>query len=119
MFLGINLAAISIPLAILTAIAQYFQAQQTIARRPAKEVRKEKGARDEDMMATMNKTMVYFIPAISLFAGITSLQGGVMLYWFSTTVLTYVLYAIFLPNKDKKKTSSTDVIDVIPKKDAS
>lgn len=101
-FIGIELAAVSIPLAILTAIAQYFQAKQTVAKRPEPELRQKEGARDEDMMATMNKTMIYFIPAISLIAGVTSLQGGVMLYWLSSTVITFILYAIFLPKKKKE-----------------
>lgn len=99
MFLGMDLAAISIPLAILTAVAQYFQAKQNITRRPAPDIRNKEGAKDEDMMASMNKSMIYMIPAISLIAGVTSLQAGVMLYWLSTTVLTYILYAIFLPHK--------------------
>ena len=107
MFLGVDLAAVSIPLAILTAVAQYFQMRQTVSRRPVKEVRNQEGARDEDTLASMNKTMIYTVPLISLFAGITSLPGGVMLYWFVTTVLTYVLYAIFLPhNKNKTSTES-------------
>lgn len=107
MFLGIDLAAISIPLAVLTAIAQYFQAKQTMSKRPAPAVRNKEGAKDEDMLASMNKMMIYFIPAISLIVGSTSLQGGVMLYWFSTTLLTFVLYAIFLPkNKKKEKDAS-------------
>lgn len=107
MFLGIDLAAVSIPLAILTAVAQYFQAKQTVARRPAKDVRDKEGAKDEDMLASMNQTMIYMIPAISLIAGVTSLQGGVMLYWLSTTVLTYILYAIFLPHKKKEKENAS------------
>lgn len=102
LFLGIDLAAISIPLAIVTAIAQFFQARQTMAKRPAKELREREGAKDEDMMASMNKTMIYVVPVVSLVAGVTSLQGGVMLYWFSTTVLTFILYAIFLPKKKEK-----------------
>lgn len=106
-FLGINLAEVSIPLAILTAIAQYFQAKQTIGRRPDPMVRNKDGAKDEDMMASMNKMMIYFIPAISLIAGVTSLQGGVMLYWFSTTVLTYILYSIFLPKKKGQPEEAT------------
>lgn len=104
MFAGlIDLSVISIPLAILAGIAQYFQVKRTMARRPAKEVRKKEGAKDEDMMATMNKSMLYFMPAFTLFIGVTSLPGGVMLYWLATTVLTIVLYAIFLPKKKEDK----------------
>ncbi len=98
-FLGMDLAKISIPLAIITAIAQYFQAKQTVSRRPDPAVREKKGAADEDMMASMNKMMLYFIPGLSLILGCVSLPGGVMLYWLVTTLLTFLLYAVFLPNK--------------------
>jgi YidC/Oxa1 family membrane protein insertase len=108
-FLGIiDLGTISIPLAILAAAAQYFQAKQMVARRPAPEVRKKKGAMDEDMTAMMNRMMIYFMPFITLSIGLTSLQGGVMLYWVVNTVLTFVLYEIFL-NK-KKETKAVEAV---------
>lgn len=108
MFLGfIDLGQISILLAILAAIAQFFQARQMVAQRPAPEVRKKEGARDEDMTASMNKMMVYFMPALTLIIGTTSLQGGVMLYWLANTILTYILYAIFLGGKKKTETAAS------------
>lgn len=97
MFLGINLAEISIILAVLAGIAQYFQVTRTMSQRPAKEVAKSSGAMDEAMMANMNKMMKYFLPGMTLVLGLTSLPGGVMLYWLATTFLTVVLYNIFLP----------------------
>jgi YidC/Oxa1 family membrane protein insertase len=97
MFFGlINLSEISIPLAILAALAQFFQARRTSAQRPQKDVRDKKGAKDEDMMASMNKMMIYFVPVMTLVIGCTSLPGGVMLYWLATTGLTLLLYSIFL-----------------------
>lgn len=96
-FLGlIDLGQISIPLAVLAAISQYFQAKQTIVERPAAEVRDKEPARDEDMLASMNKTMVYFVPVITLVFGATSLPGGVMLYWLFTTIITIISYRMFL-----------------------
>lgn len=96
-FLGIfDLAQISIPLAVLAAIAQYFQVKRTMVQKPVKEVQKSSGAMDENMMANMNKMMLYFMPAITLVIGVTSMPGGVMLYWLSTTFITILLYAIFL-----------------------
>ena len=35
----------------------------------------------------MNKQMLYFMPAITIFIGI-SLPGGLTFYWFLTTLLT-------------------------------
>lgn len=104
MFLGlIDLTAISIPLAILAAIAQFYQAKQTMARKPAKEVEGKPGTQDEMMAANMSKMMLYFIPIMTLVIGITSLPGGVMLYWLATTLLTVVLYSIFLPKQKEEK----------------
>lgn len=123
MFLGfMDLSQISIPFAILAAIAQYFQAKKTMAARPAKSVRSEKGAQDEDLTANMNKMMLYFMPVVTLIIGATSLPGGVMLYWMATTVLTIVLYSIFLPKKTKEKkdgnegTEGNEVIEAEIKK---
>jgi len=100
MFLGlIDLSVASIPLAILAAIAQYFQVKQTMRRRVPKPVRKESGAMDEDMSARMNKMMLYFMPGLTLLMGTTSLPGGIMLYWLATTILTLILYKIFLTDK--------------------
>jgi len=111
MFLGmINLAEVSIPLAVLAAIAQYFQVKKTMAQKPAKEVKGSSGAMDEGMMANMNKMMLYFMPAITLMIGVTSLPGGVMLYWLSTTFLTLVLYSIFLKAPKEEEGKVVEVV---------
>ncbi|MBU4315227.1 YidC/Oxa1 family membrane protein insertase [Patescibacteria group bacterium] len=105
-FLGIvDLASISIPLAVLAAIAQYFQVKLTMVQKPVSEVKKSAGAMDENMMANMNKMMLYFMPAMTLMIGCTSMPGGVMLYWLSTTFITILLYRIFLnkPKEEEKK----------------
>lgn len=109
----VDLSVVSIPFAVMAAIAQYFQVKRTMARRPIKEVREKEGAKDEDMMANMNKMMLYFMPGITLVIGTTSLPGGVMLYWLTTTILTIALYAIFLPdkNKDTEKVIEATVIE--------
>ncbi|MFA6522397.1 MAG: YidC/Oxa1 family membrane protein insertase [Patescibacteria group bacterium] len=102
MFLGfMDLSVVSIPLAILAAASQYFQVKQTMARQPAKEVREKKGAMDENMAAQMSKTMLYVMPVMSLVIGVTSLPGGVMLYWLATTLVSIVTYLIMFPSKKK------------------
>lgn len=106
-FLGfIDLAQVSIPLAILAAIAQYYQVKMTVRQRPVPAVRKASGAMDEDMTATMNRMMLYMMPAMTLIIGTTSLPGGIMLYWLVTTLLTIVLYRIFLKDKKEVKEST-------------
>jgi membrane protein insertase Oxa1/YidC/SpoIIIJ len=41
------------------------------------------------MAAIMNKQMLYFMPALTVFIG-WSLPGGLTMYWFVVTVLTAV-----------------------------
>ncbi len=95
-FLGMNLAQISIPLAILSGVMQYFQARQMITRRPPAMARQGTGSLDEDMTASMNKMMLYVLPVMMLVLGVTTLPGGTTLYIFVSTLLTYLLYAIFI-----------------------
>ncbi len=107
-FLGISLTEISIVLAVLAAIFQYLQIRFTMSKRPEKSVRKSSGAMDEDMAANMQRMMMFFIPGLTLIIGSTSLPAGIMLYWLTTTVLTIILYKIFLPKKKVK----ADIVDV-------
>ncbi|MDP2708814.1 MAG: YidC/Oxa1 family membrane protein insertase [bacterium] len=71
-------------LAVLAGLAQFWQAKMMITKRP--EVRGN-GAKDEDMMAIMNKQMLYFMPILTVVIGF-SFPGGLALYWFVTTLLT-------------------------------
>ena len=98
-FLGMDLSKISIPLAVLSAVCQYFQAKQMITRRPPAVARGTGPALDEDMTATMNKMMVYMLPIMMLVLGVTTLVGGVTLYIFVSTAFTYAMYALFLSPK--------------------
>jgi len=79
----VDLAKPSIVLAVLAGLAQFVQAKMMITKRPDLKTR---GSRDEDVMAIMNKQMVYFMPLITVMIGI-SLPGGLILYWFATTLL--------------------------------
>jgi YidC/Oxa1 family membrane protein insertase len=104
MLWGINLAEVSILLAVLAAGAQYIQVKTTMAMKPPAEVKGSSGAMDENMAANMSKMMLYLMPAMTLIIGVTSLPGGLMLYWLATTFITVLLYKIFLNDKkDVKK----------------
>jgi YidC/Oxa1 family membrane protein insertase len=83
MFGFIDLANRNITLAILAAVAQFFQARMMVVRQQPK---KTPGAEDEQMLATMNKSMVYMMPGITLFIGV-QLPGGLSLYWLTMTLL--------------------------------
>jgi YidC/Oxa1 family membrane protein insertase len=79
-----NIAHPSIPLALLAGAAQYFQAKMMITRQQPK---KTPGAKDEEMLAIMNKQMLYMMPVLTVFLG-WKLPGGLALYWFMQNVLT-------------------------------
>lgn len=99
MWLGIDLAEISILLAVLAAAAQFLQVKTTMAMKPPTEVQGSSGAMDENMAANMSKMMMYFLPGMTLIIGVTSLPGGLMLYWLATTFITVLLYWIFVNEK--------------------
>jgi YidC/Oxa1 family membrane protein insertase len=84
-------------LAVLAGAAQFWQAKMMITKKPPAVVQGDKGSLDEGMAAMMNKQMLYFMPAFTVFIGI-SLPGGLTLYWFVVTVLT-ALQQIFIFNK--------------------
>jgi len=51
-------------------------------------------------MAIMNKQMLYFMPALTLFIGI-SLPAGLTLYWLLTNLMMVIQqYLYFHPKKD-------------------
>jgi len=80
----IDLSKPNVVLAVLAGLAQFWQAKMMSTKRSPL---KSKGSRDEDMMAIMNKQMLYFMPALTVFIGLT-FPGGLALYWLTTTVLT-------------------------------
>ena len=99
MFLGfIDLAHPAIWIAVLAGIAQYFQAKMLQAQRPPKALREKEGAKDEDMMATMNKSMLYFMPAITIVIGAT-FPGGLALYWLIVTLLSILQQYLVFKNE--------------------
>lgn len=98
----IDLAKPSIPLAIAAGLAQFWQARMMSTKRPPKAM---PGAKDEDMMAMMNKQMLYMMPAMTVFIGI-GLPGGLTLYWLVFTTLT-ALQQLFMFRKKPTTTVTT------------
>jgi len=93
----INLAKPNVVLAVLAGLAQFWQAKMMTTKRP--EV-KGSGAKDEDMMAIMNKQMLYMMPALTVFIGL-SFPGGLALYWLVTTLLTALQQLYLFKQKEK------------------
>lgn len=86
-------------LAVLAGLAQFIQAKMMMTKQaPIKTA----GAKDENMAAIMNKQMLYFMPAITIFIGI-SLPGGLTLYWFVITILTALQQFIVFKTHSKKE----------------
>lgn len=99
MFLGtIDLVASAPILGIIAGAAQFWQTKQLMHTRP--EI-KTKDSKDEDMMAMVNKQMMYMLPIVTVVLGFT-FPGGLMLYWFVTTILT-IAQQKFIFSKDEKK----------------
>lgn len=78
----LDLAAPSIPMAVLAAAAQFWQAK--MMQRKDVKVHGE-ASKDEDTMAIMNKQMLYLMPAMTLFIG-WKLPAGLTLYWLLTNL---------------------------------
>lgn len=94
-----DLSKRSIVLAILAGLAQFWQAKMFIRKRPPKAV--GTGGKDEDMMAIMNKQMLYFMPVMTVIIG-WQLPAGLSLYWLLSTVLT-ALQQLLLFKKNKNE----------------
>jgi len=104
--LGIlDLSKKSIVLAVLAGLAQFWQAKMMMTKKPAVSI---PGSKDESMTAIMNKQMLYFMPAITIFIGI-SLPGGLTLYWFVFTLLTALQQLLTF----RKKTDSANGIKTV------
>jgi len=101
MFLGfIDLSKPNYVLAVLAGLVQFWQSRQMFrkpspAAPPPDEVKGSEGAKDESMAAMMNKQMMYVMPLVTVFIGI-SLPGGLTLYWLVMSILTVAQQALFL-----------------------
>lgn len=95
----LDLAVASVPLAVLAAIAQYFQAKMMNRKHPP--IHGE-GSKDEDTMAIMNKQMLYMMPAMTLFIG-WKLPAGLTLYWLLTNVAMIVQQKVMFDRAEQEK----------------
>jgi len=79
----LELSKSNIILAVLAGLAQFWVSKMLVVKKqPAVQ-----GSKDEDMTATINKQMLYFMPLVTVFIGI-SLPSGLTFYWLVTTLLT-------------------------------
>ncbi len=104
----LDLSKPNIYLAVLAGLAQFWQSKMMMAKKP--EIKTE-GAKDENMAAVMSKQMMYFMPVITVFIGV-SLPGGLTLYWFFFTLLT-VAQQLLTFNKQNKKNLESNTKKII------
>lgn len=91
----LDLSEPNVYLAVLAGLAQFWQARMMMRSKPSVNT---PGAKDENMAAIMNKQMMYFMPAITIFIGL-SLPGGLTLYWFTFTMFTAIQQVITFRHK--------------------
>ncbi len=97
---GINLSVPNIVLAALAGIAQYWQAKMFVRKQAPKKA--GEAGKDENMMAIMNKQMLYFMPIMTVIIGF-QLPGGLSLYWFLSTLLTGLQQVYLMRSQENKK----------------
>lgn len=93
-------------LAVLAGAAQYWQTKMLMAKKPAVV---SPGAKDENMMSMMNKQMLYFMPAMTVFIGLT-FPGGLTLYWLTTTLFTALQQLYMFKKQESDNKSNGGVI---------
>ncbi len=92
----------NIVLAVLAGASQFWQAKMMPMRSAPKPA--GDGAKDENMMAMMNKQMLYVMPALTVFICL-SLPSGLAFYWLIATLLTILQqWWIFRQHKDPNST---------------
>ncbi len=110
-FLGfMDLTVPSIPLAIITAAAQFYQLKMMQAKtakaqkeKDAKAVTtkdKKKDSGTPDFATVMQKQMLFIVPIMTLFIGI-KFPSGLALYWLTST-LFMIAQQWFIMHKEKK-----------------
>ena len=108
-FLGLlDLSKPNIYLAVLAGAAQFWQAKMMMAK-------KNKNApaingKKEGMAEIMNKQMLYFMPAITIFIGVT-LPGGLTLYWLVLTLLTVLQQSLIVKKQEKTPVIEGEIIE--------
>lgn len=103
LFFGVvDLSSPNIVLAVLAGIFQFFQAKMMVMNRPPAAVKGSEGSKDEAMLASMNKSMVYFMPVITVVIG-ASLPGGLTLYWLVVNIVSVIQQAIYFRGNKKEE----------------
>lgn len=93
----------NIILALLAGAATYWQSKMLMAKQPPKKA--GEGAKDEGMMASMNKNMAIMTPLLTFFFTYT-FPAGLGLYWLVSTLFQLGQQYLFL-HQEKKSANVT------------
>ncbi len=85
----LDLSKPNLILTLITGLLQYWQGKMLTTIQPLPNIAKKEGAKDETVMAIMNKQMIFMMPILTVFIGL-GLPSGLMLYWLIGLVLTIV-----------------------------
>lgn len=95
-----DLSEKNVILAVLAGLAQFWQSKMMHVKKS--EIKTE-GSKDENMLSVMNKQMLYVMPVVTIFIGL-SFPAGLTLYWFLTTLFTVAQQKlVFSKNKTSVK----------------
>lgn len=103
-FLGfLDLSIVSIPLAVITAVLQYYQIKmmQQKNNKKSNDTTPEQKDSTPDISTMMTKQMTIIIPAMILFTGL-KFPSGLVLYWFTSTAFAIAQQWLIM-HKDSKK----------------
>lgn len=97
----LDLSKNNILLAVFAGIAQFWQSKMLVTKKPPLKV---PGSKDESMAAAVNAQMTYLMPIVTILIGM-KLPGGLILYWFLTTLLT-IFQQYYMFRSDSNRTLS-------------
>ncbi len=99
-FFGIDLSVPSYGLAVLAAIAQYYQMKMIMAKLPPSSPKPDSDAPDvHDFAESMSRQMVYIAPVMTLFIGLT-FPGGLALYWLTSTLFMIAQQLVIMKSRN-------------------
>jgi YidC/Oxa1 family membrane protein insertase len=94
----LNISKPNLILAVITGVIQYWQTKMLVKTPPPAIVDGKPGAKDEGVMAIMNKQMSVMMPLLTVFIGI-ALPSGLMLYWLVGLLLTILQQKLVFKQK--------------------
>jgi len=97
----VDLTKPSYVLAVLSALAQYFQTKMLFQSSSTALTEKTSQSSEPDFASIMNKQMLYLGPGMTFFIGVT-FPAALSLYWFFSTLFMLFQQKVLLKRKEEK-----------------